>query len=242
MIPKRNLWIYSFLLVGFILIGANSCTKDDSNPQNGDTGTVIDWDKNVYHTVVIDKQTWMVENLKTTHYNNGAEIHKVPDNLEWSSLKTPAYCWYKNDSVAYKETYGALYNGYIVNSPNFCPAGWHVPTIEEWDALIAFLGGEAVAGGKLKEKGKTHWFDNNTEADNSTGFTALPGGSLYGYQFIGINTYGNWWSSTTDDKSWMKWECTMSSNNSSVSRGNNAYFGNNLGLSVRCIKGAAPAR
>lgn len=70
-----------------------------------------------------------------------------------------------------------MYNGYTVNIGKLCPTGWHVPTHVEWDALKTFLGGTSVAGGKMKEKGTTHWQSPNSGTTNGSGFTALPGGT-----------------------------------------------------------------
>ena len=114
-------------------------------------------------------------NLKTTKYNDGTSIPNVTNDTSWSNLTTGAYCWYNND-VSYKNPYGALYNWYAVNTGKLAPKGWHVPSDAEWTTLITYLGGESIAGGKLKEAGTTHWLSPNTEATNSTGFSALPGG------------------------------------------------------------------
>src|ERR1035437_4836347 len=99
--------------------------------------------------------------------------------------------------LIYKAAYGALYNYYTVNTGKICPAGWHVPTDTEWSTLLKYLGGEGVAGGKLKETGLTQWLSPNTGATNESGFTALPGGFLF---FDGTFKYvcycGVWWSST----------------------------------------------
>ena len=71
----------------------------------------------------------------------------------WENLTTPGYCWYNNDSVSYRNTYGALYNWYAVNTGKLAPTGWHVPSDAEWEVLGNYLGGDSVAGGKLKEAG-----------------------------------------------------------------------------------------
>ena len=111
------------------------------------TPNVVDIDGNVYHTVTIGTQVWMVENLKTTKYNDGTAIPLVTDNTAWGALTTPGYCWYNNDSATYKNTYGALYNWYAVNTGKLAPTGWHVPTDSEWTVLTTYLGGQSVAGG-----------------------------------------------------------------------------------------------
>ena len=162
-------------------------------------GTVTDVDGNVYHFITIGTQIWMVENLKTTKYNDGTPIGILTNNKTWSTLSiTPAYCWYNNDSTTNKNTYGALYNWYAVNTGKLAPAGWHIPTDAEWTILTTYLGGESVAGGKLKEIGTVHWSSPNDGATNETGFTALPGGyrSYSDGNFYSIRGSGYWWSSS----------------------------------------------
>ena len=143
--------------------------------------TVVDIDGNVYHTVTIGTQVWMVENLKTTKYNDGTAIPLVTDSAAWDELTTPGYCWYNNDSATYKNPYGALYNWYAVSTGKLAPTGWHVPTDSEWAVLTTYVGntyygGLDSAGGALKSTDKTYWLSPNTGATNSSGFSALPGG------------------------------------------------------------------
>ncbi len=157
-------------------------------------GTVTDIEGNVYKTINIGTQIWMAENLKTTKYSNGDPIPNVTDGY-WTSLTTGAYCWYNNDA-AIKAIYGGLYNWYAVaDSRNIAPTGWHVPTDAEWTTLTTFLGGDAIAGGKLKETGATHWLNENVGATNESGFTDLPGGFRFGdngaFGYFG-NTCENW--------------------------------------------------
>ncbi|MDD4383922.1 MAG: fibrobacter succinogenes major paralogous domain-containing protein [Bacteroidales bacterium] len=149
-------------------------------------GTITDIDLNQYSTVVINDQCWMRENLKTTKLNDGSEI-----GTEWSLLGTPAYAMHE------EPIYGAAYNGYTVALDNLCPAGWHVPSKDDFEDLITFLGGEEVAGGKLKETGDTHWYSPNTGATNESGFTGLPGGSYYGSYFAEMHDNGYWWTNTS---------------------------------------------
>jgi uncharacterized protein (TIGR02145 family) len=166
--------------------------------------TISDIDGNVYKTITIGNQVWMKENLKTTKYNDGKAIPLVKDDMVWKELTTPAFCWNYNDETANKNKYGALYNWYTVNTNKLCPRGWHVPTNAEWTILTTYLGGESVAGGKLKETGITHWESPNTGATNEKGFTALPGGSrnyagafnYTGSNVIFFRSNGCWWSST----------------------------------------------
>jgi uncharacterized protein (TIGR02145 family) len=190
---KTNIKIETtkLILVGILLFLNSSCQKEN------EPSMIKDKDGNIYTSVTIGTQIWMVENLKTTKYNDGTDIPLVTDNTAWSNLTTPAYCWYNNE-IANKTPYGALYNWYAVNTGKLCPSGWHVPLDTEWGKLYDYLGGGLdVDGGKLKETGTTHWNSPNTGATNETGFTALPGGDRYingAYYNIGVG--GFWWSST----------------------------------------------
>ena len=199
--------------------------------------TVTDIDGNVYDTVHIGSQIWLKENLKVTHYRNGDPIPNVTNNTTWGNLTTGAYCDY-NNTPSISATYGKLYNWYTVNdSRNLCPIAWHVPTDAEWTTLTSYLGGENVAGGKLKETDTTHWNPPNTGATNETGFTALPAGSrnyIGGFQGIGI--FGYWWSSTEEISSVSAWERSMLFNDIAVNR--NDYVIES-GFSVRCIMDSA---
>ncbi|MCF8379684.1 MAG: hypothetical protein K9H49_08920 [Bacteroidales bacterium] len=162
-----------------------------------ESGTVKDYDGNIYRTVVIGNQEWMAENLKVTNYKDGTSITNITDPIAWFQLTTPAYCWYNNDPASNKDTYGALYNWYTVNTGKLAPAGWHVPTDEEWTELTDYLGGVDIAGAKLKEAGTSHWLSPNAGVTNASGFTALPGGYRgYNGEFKDIGSEGIWWSSS----------------------------------------------
>jgi uncharacterized protein (TIGR02145 family) len=200
---------------------------------------LIDLDGNIYKTVTIGTQVWMAENLKTTKYSNGDQIPNETDGIQWLNLSTGAYCWYNNNEATYKNTYGALYNWYAVqDSRNLCPTNWHVPSDFEWTILTTYLGGESVAGGKLKETGTNHWQSPNAGATNETGFTALAGGYRYyemtgGYTlFYGFGGYGCWWSITEYSSNWV-WYLTIFYNSSNASRSNDWKSD---GFSVRCLK------
>ena len=205
--------------------------------------TIIDTDGNVYNTVIIGNQVWMIENLKTTKYRDGTSIQNVSDNTTWVKWNIrSAYCWYNNDSTSNKNKYGALYNSDAVNdSRNIAPTGWHIPTDAEWTALTTFLGGVDIAGGKLKEVGTGHWASPNTGATNSSGFTALPGGERSGFDgtFGAMGQSGNWWSSTQNngiDANGYPYYYNFfhSISSGSASTGYGWAFSN--GFSVRCIK------
>jgi uncharacterized protein (TIGR02145 family) len=202
------------VLIASMVIIFSSCKKDDNSPispYNGKTtavfnssvtyDTLTDQDGNIYKTVTIGTQTWMAENLRTTKYRNGSAIHNVTDNTAWTNLTTGAYCNYNNakDTIIIA-TYGRLYNWYAaIDIRNIAPTGWHVPSDAEWTTLITYLGGESIAGGKMKEIGTTHWSSPDGVADNSSGFTGLPSGDrsyFYDGRFGSAHQYGTFWSST----------------------------------------------
>jgi uncharacterized protein (TIGR02145 family) len=202
-------------------------------------GSVTDIDNNVYNTITIGSQVWMVENLKTTKYKDGVSIPNVTSS--WFNLQSGAYCWYNNNPASFKNIYGALYNGYAVTTGKLAPQGWHVPTDSEWSILINYLGGRLVASSKLREAGISHWATPNTGATNESGFTALPGGlKLYaggagGIDFYDINTWGYWWSSTMFGSTNVKYRSLAYSGAFNGEEDGSANFIRN-GFSVRCIK------
>ncbi len=166
-------------------------------------GTMTDFDGNVYHTVMIGTQEWMAENLKVTHYSNGDPIPYVTDNDQWIVLSTGAYSWYENDYESYGQYYGALYNWFaLTDSRRLCPAGWHLPSLSEWQTMFTYLGGNYFAGGKLKSTRTNlsqhpYWTGANIGATNETGFSAFPGGfrSYFGGGYSGLEASGYWWTS-----------------------------------------------
>ena len=196
-------------------------------------GSVTDVDGNSYKTVTIGTQCWMQENLKTTKYNDGSDIPNITENTEWVSQRTGAYCWYNND-INNKNKYGALYNYYTgIDSRNLCPTGWHVPSDAEWTTLINYLGGSNIAGGKLKETGYENWASPNTGADNSSGFTALPGG----YRFVGTFSmagFSSHWCSNTESGMTGAWNTMLYYSDSTMRKDNNDK---SAGSYVRCIQG-----
>jgi uncharacterized protein (TIGR02145 family) len=145
------------------------------------TEPLTDIDNNVYKTVMIGKQIWMAENLKTSRYSNGDSIGTThPDTLNYMTESTPKYQWIYAGNESNLVPYGRLYTWYTVtDSRKVCPTGWHVPSKEEWATLTKFLGGDSLAHGKLKETGIKHWDKPNTGATNESGFTSIPGGNHY---------------------------------------------------------------
>jgi uncharacterized protein (TIGR02145 family) len=159
-------------------------------------GTITDIDGNVYKTINIGTQTWMAENLKVMHYRNGDPIHYVTSSQELGAHSSICCDYDFVPSVGI--IYGKYYNWYAINDSRIiAPIGWHIPSDSDWIELTTYLGGPTVAGYKLREIGTDHWLLGGY-SDNSSGFTALPGGTI-GLFPIAIKYTGYWWSSTEID-------------------------------------------
>ncbi|HRH48384.1 MAG TPA: fibrobacter succinogenes major paralogous domain-containing protein [Panacibacter sp.] len=223
--------ITTLLTIG--IMAFTGCTKENSNINTDESSKqAFSSEDNVLagtNAVKIGTQVWMKRDLIASYYRNGDKITQVKDPAKWAALTTGAWCWYDNNPAM-----GKLYNWYAVNDPRgLAPAGWHIPSNEEWTTLSTYLGGEYVAGGKLKEAGTTHWLAPNTGATNSTGFTALPGGdrNIDG-AFGNIGSGGFFWSSTESNTS-MAVYLILDYTNSYLE--GPSYF-KQTGFSVRCIK------
>jgi uncharacterized protein (TIGR02145 family) len=152
-------------------------------------------DGKTYYTVLIGTQCWFAQNL-----NVGTRINGTSEQTNNSIIEKHCY----NDLETNCNTYGGLYQwnelmNYVTTegARGICPSGWHIPSDAEWTILITFLGGEAVAGGKMKEAGTAHWLSPNTGATNSSGFTGLPGGYRHpDGSFALLTYYGYLWSSS----------------------------------------------
>jgi uncharacterized protein (TIGR02145 family) len=221
------------LIAGALLMIVLGCNKSDTYYYPVPPPIVYDIDSNAYHTVTIGSQAWLVENLRTTRYRNGDPVSLVTDSAGWAATASGAYCNYWN-LEANAAVYGRLYNGHAVSDPrNIAPAGWHVPTEEDWTTLTGFLGGELVAGGKLKESGFDHWAAPNTDATGLTGFTALPAGYRNEAGWFGnMHFSAVFWSSTPCDAS-HTWYRYMYYNYGGMYK--DFYHDVQHGFSVRCI-------
>ncbi len=208
------------------------CIQDNSDTTGikikmiASAGTVTDADGNVYQTVKIGNQEWMVENLRVTKYNDGSAIPFDTSTVNWKNDTTPKFCYYNNTTNADSiKKYGAFYNWYVVspvNSKKIAPTGWHVPSDAEWDTLQNYLIAQGynwdgtITGNKIAKSlaAKTDWVSNGSFGgtqkgsigyesmlNNATGFSALPGGSLGRIEnssFLFLNEIGYWWSSTNN--------------------------------------------
>ena len=211
-------------------------------------GNTVSYDGVTYNTVQIGNQCWFKENLRTTKYNDGTSITNVTDNATWTSTTSGAYCCYSNNT-SNCTTYGALYNWYAVNTGKLCPSGWHVPSDAEWTTLTNYLSANSTywCGSNSSNIAKslastTSWnsstttcaVGNNLSANNSTGFSALPGGYRYfsDGSFDNLSYYGYWWSSTENagSNAWRRYLYYYYANvaRSLSDKGN--------GFSVRCLR------
>jgi uncharacterized protein (TIGR02145 family) len=208
---------------------------------------VIDIDKNVYNVVLIGRQYWMKENLKTTHYRNGKSILTNLSDLNWLSTTNGAYSIY-NDSSKYDFCYGKLYNWYsVANENGLCPLGWHVPKDWEWNELIKTIDSlsdtvnidcvtciqSLTAGSALKAIEICDGVESNNSKINSDSFCGVLGGHRYkdlGYSYMGL--YGGYWSSSqaSNTKAYLR---LLSYSDSSIVKGSDIK---SAGFSVRCIK------
>ena len=201
--------------------------------------SISDIDGNGYKTIKIGTQEWMAENLRTSRLNDGTKIfHDWPPDVFFSD--SPAYIL-NNTYVTYTKVLGAYYNWYTVETGKLCPSGWHVPSYTDWTTLSNFLGGDSIAGGKLKETGTTHWNDPNSDASNETGFSSVPGGCIadvpgsyrfkQSFQFVGDKAI--WWSTTIGTYDCCSWSVFISND------GPGLFFyedSKENGYPVRCVK------
>jgi uncharacterized protein (TIGR02145 family) len=205
------------------IVGCNNINDD----------TVTDIDGNIYHTIKIGNQVWMSENLKVTRYRNGDSVLNAAYDTAWSNVTTGSYCSYNNDT-SLEKTYGKLYNWYAVtDARNLAPQGWHIATPEEVITLMEYVGGDTIAGAKMKEAGPMHWLGPNEGTTNEFGFTALPGGYRFSegtFHTRGSNGY--WWSRGRSYEMYT-WSPRLYTYFADIERD---YRNKNLGLSVRCLK------
>jgi uncharacterized protein (TIGR02145 family) len=201
------------------------------------TSCGVDQDGNSFNGVAIGNQIWMAENLCVETFRNGDPILHAQTEAEWLQAglnMTPAWC-YQNNDHSNGSIYCKLYNWYAVNDPRgLAPDGWHIPSNAEWTQLINYLGGESVAGGKMKSTGTQYWLSPNTGATNQSGFSGLPGGNRgeTGNSFSGIGEQGCWWSSTENSAGIASAIYLYKSHGMVIRYGDSK----DDALSVRCIK------
>ncbi len=209
-------WVSLFVLLN------SSCKKN--------TGIVQDIDGNSYPTVAIGGQIWMAENLKVSRYRNGDSIPRLKSDKEWKNSKEGGWCYYENDS-ANNNAYGKLYNWNAMNDRRgLCPEGWHVPARDEFQKLIDYSGGNAVAGAALKTAAL--WQMPGEIESRNIGFNAKPGGArYYSGVFYYLGYFAGFWTSTEGNRDF-GWSCYLDINSKAVFQ----FFGKNTGFSCRCIR------
>jgi uncharacterized protein (TIGR02145 family) len=236
--------------VSFTTSGTTGSTGTTQGVPCPGASTVKDIDGNTYNTVQIGTQCWTKENLRVTKYSDGTTIPL--DNSGGTTGNGSGQTWgYRTTGVrtiyAHSQrklaTYGYLYNWYAAKgiatagSTSFkriCPTGWHVPTDKEFTTLTTFLGGNNIAGGKMKSTGTTLWRTPNTGATNESGFSGLPGGNRSDVgRFYDLGLGGVWWSSS-ESNDYSAWYLFLYSYNGYVYRNYNSGKGD--GLSVRCLR------
>lgn len=242
---------YLLIVFGFLFSFLSSCDNSSTETPPDDNGTVTervtDIEGNVYRTVKIGTQVWMVENLQTTKFNDGTEI---PTVASWNFPTTPVYCWYDIYNLS-KLLHGALYNWYAVNTGKLAPAGWHVPTDADWTTLENYLmeNGYNYDGTNTENKyakamaSSSLWTNSMfigvpgnidfTTYRNKSGFTAYPAGARDPngpYLEFGSTAY--WWSSTEDT------QITALTRSIEYNAGGviRERYSKSYGFSVRCVK------
>ncbi len=246
MISSKNSRIYAVAaLACLFLLVVNGCGPDKPAPPQ-ETGTVTDIDGNVYQTIKIGSQWWMAENLKVSNYNDATPITKVlTDTAAWNNNTSGAYCIYDAPGAP-----GYLYNWHaITNAKGLAPAGWHVPSDEEWKELEKSLGMTQTEAdktnfrgideaGKLRAMGPNYWAPySNVWSNNESGFAALAGNcrmfdGRWGFP-NGYRSTGFWWSSTEHSGGNAGWYRHLDYKKTSIFR----YYGlKTYGFSVRCVK------
>jgi len=173
------------------------------------TGTFTDVrDGKIYKKVQIGTQVWMAENL---------------------AYKASSGCWAYDNILTNVAKYGYLYSWETAKTA--CPAGWHLPSKAEWEILTDFLGGDSIAGSKLKSsKGA----DGTTIVPSKSGFAAVMGGchSTVNGTFIYLGTSGYWWCSTEIDNKF----AVIRALGCDAIQLDTYEINKETGFSVRCVK------
>jgi uncharacterized protein (TIGR02145 family) len=207
------------------------CNSLCDEPKPGGCGSLVLHEDYLYSTVQIGNQCWFSENCRylpsVSPYQEGSQINPYYYVYDYQGTDVIAA-----KATANYSTYGVLYNWPAVIELGLCPSGWHVASDEEFTQLTDFLGGESVAGGKMKEAGSDHWNSPNIGATNSSGFTGLPGGNKYSGGFGDEGNNGAWWTTSVYfyDNSWNR---IVTRDGSFVFRSATSL---NRGFSARCVQ------
>ena len=223
---KQTLNEYAIMGTGYLknISGATFSILPDS---------VSDIDGNYYHTLALGGQVWMAGDLKVSRYRNGDTIIEMKENSEWGKSVYPSTCWYMNHNPGSRMS-GRLYNyNAVADSRGLCPKGWHVPSMPEWESLVACLGGSTEAGRKLSS-GIVNGTGGGTGASVLSNPFALPGGFRFQTgEFSSTKAPScQWWSSTRQDPALSK-TIQLGNDDSGI-----FFTGSDTrsGLSVRCLR------
>lgn len=214
-------------ILGLIMVGVTYAQE-----------TVTDIDGNVYETVVIGNQTWMVENLKVTRFNNGDYLTQITDRRGFRDATredTPTIWKYYDNDENLGEIYGKLYNWWAANdSRGLCPVGWRTPTEDDVMEGLLKQFDKRKAANALKEGTTDYWKTSSTDVNNSSGFNALPGGMCTRVPFLcmDMGDIGLWWIAKDFSRN-VGWAFRLSHDLEHVSWD---YLRKNILISVRCVK------
>jgi uncharacterized protein (TIGR02145 family) len=202
-----------FILNFFLVFTFASVAQTKVKPVYGSFSDLRD--NKTYKTVSIGNQTWLGYNLNFPMANS----------------------WCYNDSADNCKLYGRLYTQQAARTA--CPAGWHLPSSDEWLILINRIGGKSLAGGYLKESGTEHWISPNDKADNSSGLKVLPSGyrDAFSEAFYRLGEEAVFWSSSKlNDSATYSWSFFLHFNSGAAFTENITLSNNKNGYSVRCLK------
>jgi len=195
------------LSLAAVLVVGSVCVSNVGAQGTAGSGTFTDKrDGKTYKTVKIGKQTWMAENLNY-------------------QTKSGSLCYDNKESNCKK--YGRLYETGQTTLKNVCPAGWHLPSSQEWKDLVLTAGGFDVAGKKLKSK--SGW-DGDGNGTDEFGFSAMPGG-MNVEDFMSVGTKGSWWTASAGNVYWYFSDGDEAHENYFEEDGGITSF-----LSVRCVQ------
>jgi len=214
--------IFKLLTVFVLTLAITACNNADSNKENA----------NAIKTVKVGNAEWMAQNLNVATFRNGEPIPEAKNQQDWVNAgekSQPAWCHFNNDPAS-SEKYGRLYNFYAATDPRgIAPEGWHVASDEEWTQLSNAVGGDIVAGTKLKSK--AGW--NSGNGADAVGFAALPAGGRGGTSaFTGQGTVAVYWSTTSKSRS-IAWYRVLHATRNGFYRESEDKMS---GFSLRCVK------
>jgi uncharacterized protein (TIGR02145 family) len=239
--------IKQFLFLFILFLIASCGASSPEKKSDGSIDSTIETDPNIEkptsEIIKIGDQTWTTKNLDVSTFRNGDTIPEEKDAAMWKGMTTAAWCYQNHESLNGVK-YGKLYNWYAVTDPRgLAPEGFHIPSNEEWRKLIDYLGGEEIAGEKMKSKSGWESYDDKTKSgngSNSSGFTGIASGYRSAeattiMDFDGIGYRCRWWSNSEAPDNFNETAYTTNL----VFTSNSAYRDSTTkcdGQSVRCIK------